>query len=71
MEQVPDIISIKDLDYLCDIFNWNYNTAKLAYHFKMETNNNELKDIFDDVYEIHLRICEDILKIIGGNYEQN
>lgn len=71
MEQVPDIISTKDLDYLCDIFNWNYNTSKVAHHFEEETNNNDLKEVYHDVYEIHLGICEDILRIIGGTYEQD
>ena len=27
-ETVPDIISGKDLDYLTDAFNWNYNAYK-------------------------------------------
>lgn len=69
MEQVPDIISTKDLAYLCDIFSWNYNALKLSNHFKMETENNELKDVFNDIYDIHKEICEDILKIMEGKYE--
>ena len=28
MEQVPNIISGKDLDYLSDMFNWNYGALK-------------------------------------------
>ena len=71
MEQVPDIISTKDCDYLSDIFNWNYNTSKLAHHFYMETDNNEFKDVFNELYNIHKEICEDILMIMEGQYEQN
>ena len=27
-ETVPDMISGKDLDYLTDMYNWNYNAFK-------------------------------------------
>ena len=40
MEQVPNIISTKDLSYLCDIFNWNYNACKDVHHYFEITNNN-------------------------------
>lgn len=64
MEQVPNIISTKDLDYLNDIFNWNYTSAKEAHHFFEVTNNQELKEVFHDVFEIHKEICENILNIL-------
>lgn len=28
MDKVPNIISFKDLDYLSDLFNWNYGNYK-------------------------------------------
>lgn len=64
MEQVPNIISTKDLSYLCDIFNWNYNACKEVHHYFEITNNQELKDVFHDVFYIHKEICEDILSIL-------
>lgn len=64
MEQVPNIISTKDLDYLCDIFNWNFTASKESLHFANETSNQELKDVFHDVYHIHKEICEDIVDIL-------
>ena len=30
--EVPDIITGKDLDYLSDMFNWNYVAYKCAYN---------------------------------------
>ena len=33
-ENVPNIISGKDLDYLSDMFNWNFNAFKLINDFK-------------------------------------
>ena len=32
-EQVPDIISNKDLDYLVDMFNWNYLAYKKIVNY--------------------------------------
>lgn len=64
MEQVPNIISTKDLDYLADIFNWNFTASKECLHFSNETPNQELKDVFYDVYQIHKEICEDIVDIL-------
>ena len=29
--EVPNIISCKDLDYLSDMFNWNYGAYKSSY----------------------------------------
>lgn len=64
MEQVPNMISTKDLSYLCDIFNWNYTASKEAHNYSELTQNQELKDIFHDVFLIHKEICEDVLDIL-------
>ena len=37
---VPNIISGKDLDYLSDMFNWNYGAYKSSY--------NSLENITDE-----------------------
>jgi len=64
MEQVPVMISTKDLAYLTDIFSWNYNASKVAHNYFSTTNNQELKDVFHDVFSIHREICEDVLDIL-------
>ena len=64
MEQVPVMISTKDLAYLTDIFSWNYNASKVAHNYFSITNNQELKDVFHDVFSIHKEICEDVLDIL-------
>lgn len=33
MQNVPNIISTKDLSYICDMFNWNFTTAKKALNY--------------------------------------
>ena len=50
MEQVPVMISTKDLAYLTDIFSWNYNASKVAHNYFSITNNQELKYVFHDVF---------------------
>ena len=31
-EEVPNMISCKDLDYLSDMFQWNYGAYKCSYN---------------------------------------
>ena len=45
MEQVPNIISGKDLDYLTDIFNWNYSAYKSTINMSDEITDDDLLDI--------------------------
>ncbi|MFV0249530.1 MAG: hypothetical protein ACK5HP_00610 [Bacilli bacterium] len=64
MDQVPTMISSKDLDYLSDIFNWNFNAFKLINHFINEVTNEEMINLFESLKEMHLEICTDITEIL-------
>ena len=44
-ESVPNIISGKDLDYLTDIFNWNYSEYKSTINMSDEITDDDLLDI--------------------------
>ena len=44
-ESVPNIISSKDLDYLTDIFNWNYSAYKSTINMSDEITDDDLLDI--------------------------
>ena len=44
MQNVPNIISTKDLSYICDMFNWNFTTAKKALNYSNNVTDNEIKD---------------------------
>ena len=44
-ECVPNIISGKDLDYLTDIFNWNYSAYKSTINMLEEITVDDLLDI--------------------------
>ena len=44
-QEVPNIITGKDLDYLTDMFNWNFTTAKKALNYSNNVNDNEYSAI--------------------------
>ena len=44
-EKVPNIITGKDLDYLSDMFNWNYGALKSNLNAINEVTDEEVKQI--------------------------
>ncbi len=68
-EKVPDIISCKDLDYLSDIFNWNYGGYK--------SSENAINEVIDQEIVKHLKKAskhfyngmDTVLEILGGENE--
>lgn len=70
MNQVPKIISTKDLSYLEDMFKWNFNVSKTAHHFYNEVTDNDVKNKLDECAATHSNICKKIVNILkGGNNE--
>lgn len=70
-EQVPDIISNKDLDYLVDMFNWNYLAYKKIVNYIDMVNNLEIEEIMEkagNTFNENMQKILDILKQ-GGNNE--
>lgn len=69
--KVPDIITGKDLDYLKDIFNWNYGAYKNTI--------DAIDNISDTALEKHLDTCadafynamNDVLEILEGGTNEN
>lgn len=64
MEQVPAIISSKDLSYLSDIFEWNFVAAKKTLHFSNEVTNEEIKKELDKTYKMHEKNLNKILELL-------
>lgn len=64
--QVPNMISTKDLSYLEDIFQWNFNASKKAYHFSTEVKIESIKEVSIEVAKMHARMCQKIVEILGG-----
>ena len=64
--EVPSIISGKDLDYLSDMFNWNFTTAKKALNYSNNVTDNEIKEELLNIFDMHKQICNSLLNILNG-----
>ena len=68
---VPNIISCKDLDYLSDMFNWNYGAYKSTSNAINSVTDGEIKDMLtrsSNVFQGNISKILDILNR-GGNNE--
>lgn len=68
---VPNIISGKDLDYLSDMFNWNYEALKKTKAFKDKTTDEEISQTLKEGCEFFNSNLKEILNILseGGTNE--
>ena len=68
---VPNIISSKDLDYLSDMFNWNYGAYKSSLNASNSVKEEELSKVLLKASNIFHSNLTKILNIInnGGNNE--
>ena len=69
-EKVPTIISTKDLDYLEDMFNWNYLAYKKMVNSIDMINNLEIEETIEkagDTFKENMNIILDILNEGGTN----
>lgn len=69
MNTVPTMISTKDLDYISDMFEWNFTAGKVANHFYQEIQNENLKEVAKEVAMMHQAHCQKLIQMLGGNYE--
>lgn len=67
--EVPNIISTKDLAYLSDMFEWNYGAFKNTYNSSTKVNDPELKEILEKGSKLFDENMNQIMQILGGNYE--
>ncbi len=70
-QQVPNILTGKDLDYLSDMFNWNYGAYKSTYNAINSVEDDELKSMLEKASNIFHNNLSSILKILdnGGSDE--
>ena len=71
MNTVPAMVSTKDLSYLEDMMQWNYNLSKKAYHYSTEVTDEALKDAFLSLANTCKEHYEKLLQAlsIGGENE--
>jgi hypothetical protein len=69
--EVPNIITSKDLDYLSDMFNWNYEAIKKMNVAITQVTDEQIKNILEKGYNLFKNNLNITLSIIneGGNNE--
>ena len=69
-KNVPNIITGKDLDYLKDIFNWNYILYKDMKNESNTVKNIKIKEHIDNILTDVYQNMSDVLSILKG-YNEN
>lgn len=69
--EVPNIISTKDLDYLSDMFNWNYGGYKSSINSSNLVVDEEISNMLKKASNLFSINMSKVLNIInnGGNNE--
>ena len=69
--EVPNIITGKDLDYLSDMFNWNYEAIKKMNVATSQVQDEQIKTILEKGYNLFKNNLNVILSILneGGSNE--
>lgn len=70
MNSVPQMISTKDLLYICDMFEWMITAAKKANHFSNEVQDAEIKEVLAQIVEVHAKHCQTLVDILSEGGEQ-
>ena len=67
--EVPNIITGKDLDYLSDMFNWNYEALKKMNIAVKEVTDEQIKITLEKGYNLFDNNLNVVLSILneGGN----
>lgn len=65
MYQAPKMISTKDLAYLSDMADWNFNAAKKCNHFANEVQDQEIKNMILQVAAMHRDNFDKIITMLS------
>lgn len=70
-ETVPNMITGKDLDYLSDMFQWNYGAFKKSHACILKIEEEEIKSMINSASTMFQHNLETILEILneGGKHE--
>ncbi|MDO4341604.1 MAG: hypothetical protein Q4C44_02535 [bacterium] len=64
MNKVPNIISTKDLDYLSDMFNWNYGAYKSCINMLEEITDQKLCNLASKCAKLFATNMDNVLNIL-------
>lgn len=68
--KVPeDLISGKDLDYLCDMFQWNYGSLKSSNEAIGKVNDDRIKEILQKANFLFNQNIKTVLNILANREE--
>lgn len=65
-EVVPNIITGKDLDYLSDMFNWNYGNYKNSFNSIEKVNDVEIKNVLIKASNMFYENMNVVLNILSS-----
>ena len=54
MDNVPKMISAKDLDFIKDMLQWNLIACKKASHYEEEIQDEEIKEMINSTSNMHV-----------------
>ena len=63
---VPNIITGKDLDYLSDMFNWNYGAYKSTINAADEVNDEEIRSVLTKASDVFYRNMNNVIDILNS-----
>lgn len=64
MDEVPNMISTKDLAYIEDMIKWNLIMSKKARMYKDMVDDKEIKTLFGDIAKMHSTHYKDLMSIL-------
>lgn len=67
--EVPNMISGKDLDYLSDMFTWNYGAYKNVSNNINSVNDEEIKNVLQKASNLFLDNMNKTLEILEGGIQ--
>ncbi len=66
MDNNQVVITEKDLNYICDIFNWNLNIYKTCQEIEGKASDSELKELINEIKSMHKESAKEILGVINN-----
>ena len=67
---VPNVITGKDLDYLSDMFSWNYGALKSTIYATKSITDINIKDIHQKAINLFDKNLKEILEILKGGINE-
>lgn len=69
-KEVPNILTGKDLDYLVDLFNWNFNAYKVTVNSFEHTKDNDLRKVMEKSSKIFCESMNEVISILEGGLNE-